>query len=58
MIAEDRLTKKRKMISVFNNFYETFSIHHKNIQFLALELYKMKDGLLAELIYDIFTNRS
>ena len=35
----------------------TVSIHHRNIQTLAAEMFKVKNEMSPEIIYDIFTQR-
>ena len=34
--------------------YETFSIYHKNIQSLAIEIYKFVNGLSPEIMNSLF----
>ena len=36
----------------------SFSVHHRNIQSLAIELFKIKSGLSNNIMYDIFQTRS
>ena len=36
----------------------SFSVHHRNIQYLAIELFKIKSGLSNNIMYDIFQTRS
>ena len=36
----------------------SFSVHHRNIQSLAVELFKIKSGLSNNIMYDIFQTRS
>ena len=48
-------------ISSFESLLEksgSFSIHHKNIQLLAIEVYKTINGLSPLLMSDIFVNKS
>ena len=35
----------------------SFSVHHRNIQSLAIELFKIKSGLSNNIMYDIFQTR-
>ena len=36
----------------------TVSMHHRNIQTLATEIHKIKNNLLAEIVPNIFTQRT
>ena len=36
----------------------SFTIHQKNLQKLAIEMYKVKNGLSSELMADLFTLKS
>ena len=36
----------------------SFSIHHRNLQKLAVEMYKVKNGLSPKIMADLFTPKS
>ena len=40
------------------NIYNSVSIHHRNLQVLATELYKVKSNMAPEILNEIFQNRT
>ena len=47
-----------RAVNIRRTTSQTVTIHHKNLQVLAIELYKIHHGLASELVNDIFKNRN
>ena len=45
-----------RAVNIRRTTSQTVTIHHKNLQVLAIELYKIHHGLASELVNDIFKN--
>ena len=61
MKKEKKNIKKKNYVTPFEDLLKkgnSFKIHHKNIQSLAIELFKVEKGIANPILCDIFPLRS